>query len=69
MPNRTTTTAISRDKDNSMDQILVYGDSLSWGIIPGTRERLPFSKRWPGVLEAELQGKQKGRESKRDATH
>ncbi len=38
-----------------MDQILVYGDSLSWGIIPGTRERLPFSKRWPGVLEAELQ--------------
>ena len=38
-----------------MDQILVYGDSLSWGIIPGTRGRLPFSKRWPGVLEIELQ--------------
>lgn len=36
------------------DQILVYGDSLGWGIVPGTRRRLPFSERWPGVLEAEL---------------
>gem|GEM_PF-6908357 len=26
-----------------MHQILVYGDSLSWGIIPNTRERLEFS--------------------------
>lgn len=37
-----------------MKQILVYGDSLSWGIIPGTRRRLPLSERWPGILEAEL---------------
>ncbi len=37
-----------------MKQILVYGDSLTWGIVPGTRERLPFDRRWPGVLEAEL---------------
>lgn len=37
-----------------MKQILVYGDSLSWGIVPGTRQRLPFSQRWPGILEAEL---------------
>jgi lysophospholipase L1-like esterase len=37
-----------------MKQILVYGDSLSWGIIPGTRGRLPFSQRWPGILETEL---------------
>lgn len=37
-----------------MKQLLVYGDSLSWGIIPGTRRRLPFSQRWPGILEAEL---------------
>ena len=35
-------------------QILVYADSLSWGIIPSTRLRLPFSKRWPGVLEQQL---------------
>lgn len=38
-----------------MQQILVYGDSLSWGIVPGTRQRHPFDVRWPGVMEAELQ--------------
>ena len=38
-----------------MKQIFVYGDSLSWGIVPGTRRRLPFAERWPGVLETELQ--------------
>jgi len=37
-----------------MQQILVYADSLSWGIIPGTRERLPFDTRWPGAMEAAL---------------
>ena len=37
-----------------MKQILVYGDSLTWGIVPGTRRRLLFPQRWPGVLEAEL---------------
>ena len=37
-----------------MTQVFVYGDSLSWGIIPGTRRRLPFRQRWPGVLEASL---------------
>ncbi len=35
-------------------QILVYADSLSWGIIPGTRERLAFDARWPGVMESRL---------------
>lgn len=38
----------------SLRQILVYGDSLSWGIIPGTRNRHPFDVRWPGVLEIDL---------------
>ena len=42
-----------------MSQILVYGDSLSWGLIPGTRGRLAFDARWPGVLEAGLH--QRGR--------
>jgi len=37
-----------------MHQVLVYGDSLSWGIIPGTRDRFEFSRRWPGVMEAQL---------------
>lgn len=39
-----------------MQQLLVYGDSLTWGIIPGTRERLPWDRRWPGVLEIGLRG-------------
>jgi lysophospholipase L1-like esterase len=34
-----------------MRQVLVYSDSLSWGIVPGTRKRLPFVERWPGALE------------------
>jgi lysophospholipase L1-like esterase len=34
--------------------ILVYGDSLTWGIIPDTRNRLPFEQRWPGVMEIAL---------------
>lgn len=34
-----------------MHQILVYSDSLSWGIIPATRKRLAFDQRWPGVME------------------
>lgn len=37
-----------------MLQILVYGDSLTWGIVPGTRQRLPFNQRWPGVMERAL---------------
>ena len=37
-----------------MKHILVYGDSLTWGIIPNTRRRLPFEQRWPGVLETRL---------------
>ncbi len=38
----------------AVQQILVYGDSLSWGIIPLTRKRLAFEQRWPGVLERSL---------------
>jgi lysophospholipase L1-like esterase len=37
-----------------MRHILVYSDSLSWGIIPGTRLRLPFEQRWTGVMEDQL---------------
>ena len=37
-----------------MDQVLIYSDSLTWGIIPNTRNRLPFDKRWPGVFENSL---------------
>src|SRR5678816_2889734 len=37
-----------------MQQILVYADSLTWGIIPNTRARLSFDQRWPGRMEREL---------------
>lgn len=37
-----------------MHHILVYSDSLSWGIIPTTRKRQPFEARWPGVMELAL---------------
>jgi lysophospholipase L1-like esterase len=37
-----------------MHQILVYADSLSWGIVPTTRRRLSFEARWPGVMEHAL---------------
>jgi len=32
----------------------VYGDSVTWGIVPDTRKRFPFEERWPGVLENQL---------------
>ena len=38
-------------EEKIMEQILIYSDSLTWGIIPNTRGRLPFEKRWPGVFE------------------
>jgi len=34
-----------------MEHILIFADSLSWGLIPNTRKRLPFQKRWPGICE------------------
>jgi lysophospholipase L1-like esterase len=37
-----------------MHQILVYADSLTWGIVPDTRKRWPFTTRWPGVMEGAL---------------
>lgn len=37
-----------------LHQILVYADSLSWGIIPDSRSRFRFDQRWPGVMELEL---------------
>ena len=34
--------------------IFVYGDSMSWGIVPMTRKRFPFESRWPGVMQIAL---------------
>lgn len=37
-------------------KVLVYGDSLPWGLVPGstTFERLPANIRWPGKLQGLL---------------
>jgi lysophospholipase L1-like esterase len=43
-----------------VQQILVYGDSLTWGIVPNTRNRLPFEARWPGILENKLNESRRG---------
>jgi Lysophospholipase L1 and related esterases len=43
-----------------MKQILVYADSLTWGIIPNTRKRLAFDQRWPGVMEKRLNASDAG---------
>jgi lysophospholipase L1-like esterase len=37
-----------------LQHVLIYSDSLSWGIIPTTRLRQPFEARWPGVMEISL---------------
>jgi lysophospholipase L1-like esterase len=37
-----------------VEQVLIYSDSLTWGIVPNTRERLAFDRRWPGVFESAL---------------
>ncbi len=37
-----------------MKHILIYSDSLTWGIIPTTRKRLSFDKRWPGIFEKSI---------------
>ena len=37
-----------------MKTVLCYGDSLSWGIVPGTRQRLPYLQRWTGVMHNHL---------------
>ncbi len=37
-----------------MKSILCYGDSNTWGYIPGAAQRYPRDVRWPGVLQAKL---------------
>ncbi len=37
-----------------MKSILVYSDSIAWGIIPMSRNRFAFEQRWPGIVEIQL---------------
>lgn len=38
-------------------EILCFGDSNTYGLIPGTQERYQRTIRWTGILEAELSGR------------
>jgi len=38
----------------SLPAILIYGDSMSWGIIPMSRKRFSLESRWPGVMRQTL---------------
>ena len=51
---RSQATAASGIEDFFVHSVLVYGDSMTWGIIPDTRKRFSFDERWPGVLENQL---------------
>ena len=31
-----------------------YGDSNTWGLIPGTKERYPWGRRWTSILQEKL---------------
>lgn len=35
-------------------RILCYGDSNTWGVIPGTQKRHPADTRWTGILQKKL---------------
>lgn len=37
-----------------MKQLLCYGDSNTWGLIPGTKERYPWGIRWTSILQEKL---------------
>jgi hypothetical protein len=34
-----------------MKTLMSFGDSITWGQDPATRERMPYEMRWPGVLQ------------------
>ena len=37
-----------------MTNILAFGDSNTWGLIPGTKERFPWGKRWTSLVQERL---------------
>ena len=39
-----------------MKQILAFGDSNTWGLIPGSGERYPEHIRWTGILRKAVAG-------------
>ena len=39
-----------------MGSILAFGDSNTWGLIPGTDKRYPWGKRWTSLVQESLEG-------------
>lgn len=40
-----------------MKQILIFGDSNTWGLIPGTSDRYPWGVRWTSLLQEKFREK------------
>lgn len=40
-----------------MKQILCFGDSNTYGLIPGTKERYAWEERWTGILGEKIKAK------------
>lgn len=40
-----------------MKRLLCYGDSNTWGLVPGTQDRYQQSVRWTGRLQEALRGR------------
>lgn len=47
--------SFERSKAVAMKTILCFGDTNTWGVNPVDESRLPFDKRWTGILTKELE--------------
>ncbi len=36
--------------------VLAFGDSNTWGLIPGTKDRFPWGIRWTSIIQENLEG-------------
>ena len=39
-----------------MKNVLAFGDSNTWGLIPGTKDRFPWGIRWTSIIQENLEG-------------
>ena len=49
------TDSMAAGSKRSMKSILCFGDSNTWGYIPGSGQRYAFEQRWPGILQSLLE--------------
>ncbi len=52
-----------------MKQILCYGDSNTYGLIPGTADRYPWNVRWTGILANKINEDQKTNSDNEEKYH